>query len=68
VRYAELARKLRRLGLEVYRQGKGGHEFWWWPETNKRTSIPRHPRREIATGTLSKILKDLGLTRSDLDR
>jgi predicted RNA binding protein YcfA (HicA-like mRNA interferase family) len=68
VRYSELTRKLRRLGIELYRQGKGSHEVWWWPERNTQTTLPRHPTREIAPGTLAKILKDLGLTREDLDR
>ena len=66
MRYGELARKLRRLGLEIYRQGKGSHELWWWPEKNRRTMIPRHPTREITRKTLASILRDLGLTEEDL--
>jgi predicted RNA binding protein YcfA (HicA-like mRNA interferase family) len=68
LRYAELVRKLRRLGIELYRQGKGSHEVWWWPEKRRRTTIPRHPKREIAPGTLKKILSDLGLKEEDLHR
>jgi predicted RNA binding protein YcfA (HicA-like mRNA interferase family) len=66
LRYSELARKLRRLGVEFYRPAKGTHEIWWWPEKQRRTTIPRHPTREIAPGTLHSILHDLGLTESDL--
>ncbi len=62
----ELVRKLHRLGLELYRQGAGSHEVWWWPEKRARTTIPRHSTREIAPGTLKKILKDLGLREDDL--
>ena len=68
MKYSELALKLRRLGLEVYRQGKGGHEIWWWPERRTKATIPRHPSREIAAGTLKTILKHLGLTMEDLER
>ena len=66
MRYSELTRKLSRLGVELYREGKGAHEIWWWPERSLKTTIPRHTSREIAAGTLAKMLRDLGLTQDDI--
>ncbi|MBF8286822.1 MAG: hypothetical protein HW393_636, partial [Dehalococcoidia bacterium] len=31
MRYSELVRKLRRSGVEFYRQARGSHEVWWRP-------------------------------------
>jgi len=64
--YGELTRRLRRLGIEFYRQGRGSHEFWRHPEKRVVTIIPNHRGREIKKGTLAKILHDLGLTEDDL--
>jgi predicted RNA binding protein YcfA (HicA-like mRNA interferase family) len=61
MRYSELARQLRKLGCELYRQGAGSHEVWWNPHTKRRTVIARHPSREIPKGTLNGILRDLGI-------
>jgi predicted RNA binding protein YcfA (HicA-like mRNA interferase family) len=66
MRYRELRRRLRKLGCEPLRQAGGSHEIWWRPETDLRIVIPNHPAREIPTGTLRAILKDLGLTLEDL--
>jgi predicted RNA binding protein YcfA (HicA-like mRNA interferase family) len=61
MRYAELIRRLRKLGCKFYRQGKGSHEVWWNPETGRRAIITHHTQREIPPGTLNDILKDLGI-------
>ena len=53
--YREVTRKLRKLGFEFYRSGKGDHEIWFNPNTNLRTTVPHH--REIKEGTLRNILK-----------
>jgi predicted RNA binding protein YcfA (HicA-like mRNA interferase family) len=53
--YQEVTRKMRKLGFEFYRPGKGDHEIWINPVTNLRTTIPHH--REIREGTLRNILK-----------
>jgi predicted RNA binding protein YcfA (HicA-like mRNA interferase family) len=68
MRYSELRRKLKKLGYEPLRQAGGSHEIWWRPDTDLRTVIPNHPSREIPTGTLRSILKDLDLTLEDLSR
>ncbi|MBI4331400.1 MAG: type II toxin-antitoxin system HicA family toxin [Chloroflexi bacterium] len=64
--YSELTRKLKKLGCEFRRQAKGDHEIWWRPERKLYTSIPHHTNKEIATGTLNAILRDLGITMKDL--
>ena len=65
MRYKELTKKLKRLGCEYVRQGSGSHEIWKNERTQGVTVIPRH-NKEIAKGTLNKILKDLGFTLKDL--
>jgi predicted RNA binding protein YcfA (HicA-like mRNA interferase family) len=67
MKYGELTRKLGRLGIVFRRQAGGSHEIWRNPANGSYTVIP-HSSREIRTGTLAKILKDLGLSREDLDR
>ena len=67
MRYSELVRKLRRLGVEFYRQARGSREVWWHPPTGKRTTIPNHPRKEIKKKTLAAILRDLDLKEKDLE-
>jgi len=67
VRYRELVRKLRRLGCQFRRQAKGSHEIWWHPERKLYTVIPRHSG-DIAEGTFRKILKDLDLTKDDVNK
>lgn len=51
----EVARKMRKLGFEFYRSGKGDHEIWINTVTSLRTTIPHH--KEIREGTLRNILK-----------
>ena len=65
--YVELTRKLKALGCEFRRQAKGSHEIWWHPQRKLYTVIPHH-RRDIAKGTLRKILRDLGFTNENLKK
>jgi hypothetical protein len=41
--------------------------MWYNPRTDRFSYVPRH-RRELATGTLHKILDDLGISRGDFAR
>jgi predicted RNA binding protein YcfA (HicA-like mRNA interferase family) len=68
MRYTELIRRLRRLGFTYERNSRGSHEIWWDATHERFTMIPSHPGREIAKGTLAKILKDLGLREDELNR
>lgn len=61
--YAELCRRLRRLGCEVARQGSR-HEIWENLANGKTAAVPRHAGREIPPGTLRKILSELDIEPS----
>jgi predicted RNA binding protein YcfA (HicA-like mRNA interferase family) len=67
LKYSELVRKLRRRGIEFYRQARGSHEVWWHPQTGRRATIPNHAGKDIKPKTLSSILRDLGLKQEDLE-
>ena len=64
--YGELTRRLRRLGVRYERHGRGSHEIWVNPASRSVALIPNHGSRELATGTVRSILKQLGLTEDDL--
>ncbi len=59
MKYRELTRKLRQNGCEFLRYGKGSHTIWINPETGGKTTIPDWGSRDLSTGTLHKILRDL---------
>ena len=61
--YREVTRKLRKLGFEFYRTGKGDHEIWLNPDNKLRTTVPHH--REIKEGTLRYILKQAQIKVED---
>ena len=64
----EMRRKLEVLGCRFQRQADGSHELWVNPANGRRTPIPRRGNRDLATGTLHRIRRNLGIPRSDLDR
>ena len=66
--YRELTRKLRRLGCEFDRQGRGSHEVWRNPATRSRTAIPNQRGKDLKPGTIGSILRDLGVSRDDFNR
>jgi predicted RNA binding protein YcfA (HicA-like mRNA interferase family) len=59
--YRQLTKRLRQLGCEFVRQAPGSHEVWWNPANRKFTVIPRHEGRDIPTGTLRAILRQLDI-------
>ena len=65
--YRELTRKLRRLGCSFDRQAGGSHEIWINLGNNRETTIPKHGNRDLATGTIHGIRRDLGIGRRDFD-
>ena len=65
--YGELARKLRRLGCHPTRFGAGSHELWRNPATRLQTTIPYHSTKDIGTGLLVRILRQLGIDRGAFD-
>jgi len=59
--YPRLARKLRQAGCEPRRQGKGSHEIWYSPVTNRTFSVPANIKsRQLA----NEILKQAGLPKA----
>lgn len=53
--YKDVTKKLRKLGFELKRRGKGSHELWSNEYKNIDVTIPKH--RELDEGTLRAILK-----------
>jgi predicted RNA binding protein YcfA (HicA-like mRNA interferase family) len=68
VKYSELTRKLRRLGLHVESERKGSHQFWVWPEHQITLLVAYHATRDIPPGTFRAILRTLRITEDDLNK
>jgi predicted RNA binding protein YcfA (HicA-like mRNA interferase family) len=68
MKYAELTRKLRRLGCYFTRYGAGSHEIWRNPASGKQVPIPYHRSKEIGPELLSRILHQLSIDREDFDQ
>jgi len=66
--YADLTRKLQKLGCEFRRQAKGSHELWWHPGRKLYSTIPHHGAKDIKKGTLRKILRDLEISPGELNK
>jgi len=60
VKVSELTKLAKKQGCHIKRHG-AEHDIWVNPTTGKTARIPRHPGKEIATGTMHNIKKDLGL-------
>ena len=58
---SELIKKLKRAGCFAVRSG-GNHDIRHSPITDKDFAGPRHPNKEIPTGTAAKIMKDAGIS------
>ena len=58
---AEAIRKLRRDGWFLDRI-QGSHHMLQHPVKTGTISVPVHPGRDLAPGTLRKIIRDAGLT------
>ncbi|MBI3895176.1 MAG: type II toxin-antitoxin system HicA family toxin [Acidobacteria bacterium] len=67
MKYAELVRKLQVLGCQFRRQSKGSHEIWHNPKVNRSAAIPHHPG-DIPEGTLRAILKQLQISREEIEK
>ncbi len=57
--YRDLARKLRALGCEFDRQSRGSHEIWRNPANGARTTVPNWGGKDLRTGTIRAIVRDL---------
>lgn len=68
MKYAELVKKLERLGCQFKRQAAGSHEIWFNPHTQRAVPIPRHASKDIGKKLLAKILRELEIDRKDFDQ
>jgi len=68
VNYRELTRKLRRLDCALDRYAKGSHEIWMHLRTGARTTIANWGSKDLSPGTISRILRDLGIRKEDFDK
>jgi mRNA interferase HicA len=63
MRYRELAKRLRKLGCHEMRTGKGSHRVWQNPATGKVAVVPDWGSKDLATGTVRAIIRELGISR-----
>ncbi len=66
-KYADVIKKLRRLGFAFYRHAAGSHEIWHNPITNRFTTIPNHSG-DLPEGTLRAILRQADVDPDDFLR
>ena len=57
---SELTKLMRKAGCR-FEEHRGEHDLWFSPITGKDVMVPRHPGKEIPTGTANKIKRDAGL-------
>lgn len=57
---SEMVRKLKKNGFRLKNHGKE-HDTYRNDDTGAEVQIPRHPSKELKTGTANQILKDAGL-------
>ena len=65
MRYREIAKRLKKLGCQELRQGKGSHRIWFNPETGQVTTVPDWGAKDLAPGTVRAIIRELGIRRED---
>ena len=59
--YRKLTKKLKKLGFIEHRKGKGSHVLWFRESDNCCIPVPFHAGKDIRTGTLQEICKQVGL-------
>lgn len=65
--YREFTKKLRAIGCrEIARRGGGSHRKWFNPDTGRGTTIPDWGEKDLKAGTISGVLKQLGIDKNAL--
>ncbi len=59
--YPDLVRLLKEAGCHIVRQGKGSHEIWFSPKSNRTFTVPRNTQKHH---TANAVLKDAGLPKA----
>ena len=57
---SEMIKKLKKAGCYIVRHGSS-HDLWISPKTGKTFTVPRHPNKELPTGTANNISRAAGL-------
>ena len=57
---SEFIRQIKKHGIKFLKHG-ANHDWYINPENGKVTQIGRHGVQDLKTGTMNRILKDLGL-------
>ena len=65
MRYREVAKRLRQLGCQELRGGKGSHRIWHNPKTKQITSVPNWGSKDLAPGTVRAVIRELGISRQE---
>ncbi len=65
MKYRVLAKRLKKLGCQEDRQARGSHTVWVNPLSNQKAIIPDWGRKDLKTGTVRGILRQLGISRKD---
>lgn len=60
LKVSELTKRLKKAGCYLLQHGKE-HDEWYSPITGKKFRVPRHQSKEMANGTVNRILKDAGI-------
>lgn len=66
ITYKEMIKKARKAGFVFRRSTSGTHEIWWNEKLKKTCVIPHH--KEISSGTLRSILRQMGLTEEEFNQ
>lgn len=63
MRDRDLAKRLRELGCEESRSGRGSHRIWSNPAAGDVATIPDWGSKDMAPGTVRAVLRELGISR-----
>ena len=65
--YREFAKKLRAIGChEIERRGGGSHRKRLNPDTGRGTTIPDCGQKDLKSGTISAVCRQLGIDKRSL--
>jgi len=66
VTYRQVTKKLKKLGCtQIRRRGGGSHRLWHNPANDRFTTVPDWRGKDLKTGTVRGVVRQLGLEWSD---
>ena len=60
MKVSEFIRLIKKQGMQFH-DHDAKHDVYINPETGQKTRVPRHSSKELGTGIVQAMLKDLGL-------